>query len=143
MKKLSKRMIAVITLFAATMMNPVNSYSNVKIDTLKTAVEDGKIGPDSEDALVEESKLELEDWMFEPVAVSSEEVLKVEDWMKEEISFDVEEKLEIEDWMNTSIESVKEEELKIEDWMSGKIETAGEEKLEIEDWMSDSDYFRK
>ena len=124
MKKFSKRMIAVVTMFAATMMNPVNSYSNVKIDTLKYADgNEANIGPDSEDA-VEETALELESWMFEPVVVNKEEALTIEDWMSEEINFNAEEKLDVEAWMSEKI-------------------TLSEEPLEIEAWMSDSDYFKK
>ena len=142
MKKFSKKMIAVVTMFAATMMNPVNSYSNVKIDTLKYA--DGteaNIGPDSEDA-VEETALELESWMFEPVVVNKEESLAIEAWMSEEINFNAEEKLEVESWMSEEINFNAEEKLEVEPWMSEKI-SLEETPLEIEAWMSDSEYFRK
>ena len=122
---INKKVAALAMMFAVAAINPANGYSNVNSDTLKhVATEDSFIGPDNED-VVEETTLELEDWMFEPISTEKEETLNIEDWMSEKISFDAEEKLEI------------------EDWMSEKISFDGEEKLEIEDWMSDPDYLKK
>ncbi|MBQ9214471.1 MAG: hypothetical protein IJ150_11110 [Bacteroidales bacterium] len=143
MKKLNKKIVA-IAMLVATVVNPLNSFSNVKIDTLKSAnTSETTISPDSEE-LLEETTLELEDWMFERIETTKEESLEIEDWMTEKIELINEEKLNIEDWMSEKLEENFEEKLELESWMSETIDTGiNEPTLKIESWMSNRNYFQE
>ncbi|MCQ2252807.1 MAG: hypothetical protein MJZ61_05085 [Bacteroidales bacterium] len=141
MKKLVNNAIAAVMVFAAAMMNTVDTFAANGNDTLDNGILENEISPDGEEEL-DETTVAVESWMFETIYTANEESNNVEDWMFENMFTENEENLNVvESWMFEDIYTAAEEVNEVEGWMFDNIYTTSEEEVnQIEDWMFETIY---
>ena len=148
MKKINlKKMIATAVMLSVAFVNPANTYSNVKADTLKVHAFESEVMPEVETVeeglevedwmmntyTYDETTLRVENWMFAAETTATESTLAVENWMLE-TEVNAEATLAVENWMATTNVIESECDLAVENWML-KADESIEEPLALEAWM--------